>query len=209
MELPIATSQLSTSQFRWPDAGALQTLEEGQLLAIWLGRRIETVIAHDRPLEHWQEQQFNEPARQLFLELGSALDQVCLSLLQSDDAHLAQEWYFKLQEGDADFRTLALESPGINRQRAGSLGPMRLEELQTPLDRLALRAPLGLVQPPLRMPSGQNIVLRLDLRQPAQWDEPTRLALIQRLHRRWLAQAVETFISRQPVPGEICSIPLP
>ena len=209
MDLPIATSQLSQSQLQWPHAELVQALEDAQLLPVWLGRRIEALVAGERPLEQWQQLQFTEPARQVFLELGSALDQVCLSLLQSDDAHLAQEWYFKLQEGDADFRTLALESPGINRQRAGSLGPMRLEELQTPLDRLALRAPLGLVQPPLRMPSGQNIVLRLDLRQPAQWDEPTRLALIQRLHRRWLAQAVDTLISCQPAPGEICSIPLP
>jgi len=81
--------------------------------------------------------------------------------------------------------------------------------LETPLDRLALRAPVGLVQPPLRMPSGQNIVVRLDLRQPAQWDEPTRLALIQRLHRRWLAKSVQTLISRQPAPGESCPILLP
>lgn len=163
----------------------------------------------DHSLESWQEQQFTEAARQLFLELGSSLDQVCLSLLQSDDAHLAQEWYFKLQDGDADFRSLALQSPGINRQRAGSLGPLRLEELQPPLDRLALRAQPGVVQPPLRMPSGRNIVLRLDLRQPAQWDDATRQDLIQRLHRRWLAEAMDTLLEREQTPGELCSIPLP
>ena len=209
MDLTIATSQLSQTHLLWPRAKLLQALQEAELLGAWLGRRIEALVAGERSLEEWQQLQFTEPARQLFLELGSALDLVCLSLLQSGDAYLAQEWYFKLQEGDADFRTLALESPGINRQRAGSLGPIRLEELETPLDRLALRAPVGLVQPPLRMPSGQNIVLRLDLRQPAEWDEPTRLALIQRLHRRWLAEAVQTLISRQPAPGESCPILLP
>lgn len=193
----------------WPSAQLIQELEATQLLRTWLGRRIEISVRGEQSLESWQEQQFTEAARQLFLELGSSLDQVCLSLLQSDDAHLAQEWYFKLQEGDADFRSLALQSPGINRQRAGSLGPMRLEELQAPLDRLALRAQPGVVQPPLRMPNGRNIVLRLDLRQPAQWDDATRQELIQRLHRRWLAEAINSLLEREPAPGELCSIPMP
>ncbi len=193
----------------WPSAALIQELEGTQLLRTWLGRRIEVSVRGEQSLESWQEQQFTEAARQLFLELGSRLDQVCLSLLQTDDAHLAQEWYFKLQEGDANFRSLALQSPGINRQRAGSLGPMRLEDLQTPLDRLALRAQPGVVQPPLRMPNGRNIVLRLDLRQPAQWDDATRQELIQRLHRRWLAEAINTLLEREPAPGELCSIPLP
>ena len=209
MDLPIATSQLSQTSLHWPNAQLIQELEATQLLRTWLGRRIEISVRGEQSLESWQEQQFTEAARQLFLELGSSLDQVCLSLLQSDDAHLAQEWYFKLQEGDADFRSLALQSPGINRQRAGSLGPMRLEELQAPLDRLALRAQPGVVQPPLRMPNGRNIVLRLDLRQPAQWDDATRQELIQRLHRRWLAEAINSLLEREPAPGELCSIPMP
>lgn len=194
---------------RWPSADLIHELEEAQLLRTWLGRRIETSVRADQSLESWQQQQFTEAARQLYLELGSSLDQVCLSLLQSEDAHLTQEWYFKLQDGETDFRSLALQSPGLNRQRAGSLGPMRLEDLQAPLDRLALRAQPGVVQPPLRMPNGRNIVLRLDLREPAQWDDATRQELIQRLHRRWLAEAINTLLERQPAPGDLCSIPLP
>ena len=160
-------------------------------------------------LEDWQQQQFGEPARQRFLELGSALDRVCLSVLQSDDVHLAQEWYFKLQDGDADFAQLAPQSLGSSRDRGGHLGPLRLEELQTPLDRFVLRAQPGVIQPPLRIPGGRSIVLRLDSRLPAQWDDTTRRELTLRLHRSWLAATIDSLLASQPAPGAACSFSLP
>ena len=105
-------------------------LEGVDLFTLWLGRSIEAVRG-DQSLKDWQAQTFEDAARQRFLELGSALDRVCPSVLQSDDIHLAQEWYFKLQDGDADFIQLAPQSLGRSRESGGHLGPLRLEELQT------------------------------------------------------------------------------
>lgn len=186
-------------------------LEAVDLFNTWLGRSIETCVSasveHD--LSRWQDEHFGDAAHERFLELGPRLDRICLSILQSDDAHLAQEWAFKLQEGDADFPGLAPQSLGSSRDSGGRIGPMRLENLQPPLDRLALRAQPGVVQPPLRIPGGHTIVMRLDARQPAQWDERTRKELILRLHGRWLAEAIDTIRSGTPHPGELCPIPLP
>ena len=81
----------------------IEALQETDLLAIWIGRRLEALVAKDMSLEQWKDRHFAAKAQQTFLEMGSALDQVCLSVLQSDDAHIAQEWYFKLQDGDSNF----------------------------------------------------------------------------------------------------------
>ena len=193
----------------WPSAELQTALEKVQLLPLWLGRTIEATIQGDMSLEDWQQHQFGEAARQRFLELGSALDRVCLSVLQSEDVHLAQEWYFKLQDGDADFTQLAPQSIGISRDSGGHLGPLRLEELQTPLDRLVLRAQPGVIQPPLRIPNGRSIVLRLDSRLPAQWDDATQRELILRLHRNWLANAIDSLLASKPAPGATCPFSLP
>ena len=180
-----------------------------ELLPLWLGRTIEATVRGSQSLEAWQQQQFGDAARQRFLELGSALDRVCLSVLQSDDVHLAQEWYFKLQDGDADFTQLAPQSIGSSRDSGGHLGPLRLEELQNPLDRLVLRAQPGVIQPPLRIAGGRSIVLRLDSRLPAQWDDDTRQELSLRLHRSWLASSIDTLLASKPAPGAVCPISLP
>ena len=194
---------------QWPSADVIEALQATDLLAIWIGRRLEALVAKDMSLEQWKEQHFAAKAQQTFLEMGSALDQVCLSVLQSDDAHLAQEWYFKLRDGDASFRALAPQSLGTSANSGGHLGPLRLEELSSPLDRLVLRAQPGMVQPPLRIANGNNIVLRLDSRQPAQWDPKTRQKLIERLHRSWLSQCIDPLLSNPPAPGSSHPIPQP
>ena len=193
----------------WPSAEVQASLEAVELLPLWLGRTIEATVRRNQSLEAWQQQQFGDTARQTFLELGSALDRVCLSVLQSDDVHLAQEWYFKLQDGDADFTQLAPQSIGSSRDSGGHLGPLRLEELQNPLDRLVLRAQPGVIQPPLRIAGGRSIVLRLDSRLPAQWDDDTRQELSLRLHRSWLASSIDTLLASKPAPGAVCPISLP
>lgn len=187
----------------------IEALQETDLLAIWIGRRLEALVAKDMSLEQWKDQHFASKAQQQFLEMGSALDQVCLSVLQSDDVHLAQEWYFKLRDGDSSFRALAPQSLGNSANSGGHLGPLRLEELSSPLDRLVLRAQPGIVQPPLRIANGNSIVLRLDSRQPAQWDPKTRQELIERLHRSWLSQCIDPLLSNPPAPGSSHPIPQP
>ena len=193
----------------WPSAEVQASLEAVELLPLWLGRTIEATVRGNQSLETWQQQQFGDAARQTFLELGSGLDRVCLSVLQSDDVHLAQEWYFKLQDGDADFTQLAPQSLGSGRDSGGHLGPLRLEELQKPLDRLVLRAQPGVIHPPVRTSGGRNIVVRLDSRLPAQWDDDTRQELNLRLHRSWLASTIDALLALKPTPGMVCALSLP
>lgn len=209
MTQPLPPETSSECQLIWPSAELEQGLEGVDLLPLWLGRTIEAKVRGEQSLKSWQHQKFNDAARQRFLELGSALDRVCLSVLQSDDVHLAQEWYFKLQDGDADFAQLAPQSLGSSRDSGGHLGPLRLEELQSPLDRLVLRAQPGVIQPPLCIPGGRSIVLRLDKRLPAQWDDDTRHELTLRLHRSWLASTIDSLLASKPAPGAVCPFSLP
>lgn len=204
-----APQEASHSHLDWPCEAVLQALEDTDLLTPWLGRRIEAIVAADTTLDDWQHQHFAQAAHELFLELGSALDRLCLSVLQSDDPHLAQEWFFKLQDKEATFPELASQSLGSSRDSGGRIGPLRQEELQPPLDRLVLRAQTGVIQPPLRFQGNRIIVLRLDSRQPARWDDVTRDELVRRLHRRWLTEVVNNLLNQSPAPGAHCSIPLP
>ena len=209
MNQPSTKPQRSQCDLTWPSLELRQELERVDLFILWLGRSIETAVRGEQKLDQWKTEAFGKAARQRYLELGSSLDRVCLSVLQSDDANLAQEWYFKLQDGAADFAQLAPQSLGQSRDSGGRLGPLRLEELQQPLDRLVLRAQPGAIQPPLRIPGGRNIVLRLESRLPAQWDDATRRELTLRLHRDWLASTIESLLASNPTPGAVCALPLP
>lgn len=207
-QLPPSHHATSVS-LAWPSAEVLAALDSAQLLPLWLGRTIERLVASDSTLEEWQDAHFSEQAHDQFLEKGSALDRFCFSVLQTTDPHLAQEWAFRLQEGDVSFAQLAPLSIGSSRDTGGRLGPLRLEDLDSPLDRLLLRITPGVIQPPLQLGNGRTIVVRLDSRQPAQWDGDDRRDLIQRLHRRWLADTIQTLQAAEPRPGSTVDIPLP
>ena len=209
MNQPSLSDHISSVSLEWPSAEVLEALESTQLLGLWLGRTIERLITVDCSLEDWQVAHFSNQAHDQFLEKGSALDRFCFSVLQTKDANLAQEWAFRLQEGDVSFAQLAPLSIGRSRETGGRMGPLRLEDLDSPLDRLLLRITPGVIQPPLQLGNGRTIVLRLDSRQPAQWDGNDRLDLIQRLYRRWLADTIKSLQAGEPMPGSTCSIPLP
>ncbi len=181
----------------------------------WCERRgidvscLQPAIHRHQALKAWKQHHYGSAAHQEYLELGPQLDQVCFSILQTTDVHLAQEWYFKLRDEDASFSDLAPLSMGPEKKTAGRLGPMLMRDLQNPIDRLLSRSSPAQVQPPLRLPSGRSIVLRLDQRQPAQWDDATRGLLTEGLHRRWLGEVIEDLRQLQPLPGAVCSISLP
>lgn len=160
-------------------------------------------------LQVWKNTNFAAQAREHFLEQGARLDLLCFSILQANDSGMVQEWFFKLTEGEARFEDLAPQSIGAERQSAGRVGPVRLGDIQPPVDRLLSRSAVGQVQPPLTLPSGRTIVLRLDHRQPASWDDATRDLLVERLHRRWLNHVITHLRELRPVPGMICPLPLP
>jgi len=187
-----------------PDLASLDALLSEQQRQLEGGGVVQIEALRD-----WKRQRFEEQAYQRFLERGSKLDQFWLSLLQTNDPHLAQEWFFQLREGEAGFGDLAPASLGAERASAGRLGPLRLTELQPPLDRLLQRCLPGEVQPPLALPSGRLVVLRLDERLPVRWDDSLRDALVDELYRAWLGRALEQLRQQELRPDAFCSILLP
>jgi hypothetical protein len=153
-------------------------------------------------LEACKREWFEPVAHGLFLEQGSALDQVWFSVLQTHDADLAQEWFFKLQDGDVDYADLAPESLGGERFSGGSVGPIRIRDLQSPLDLLLRRIRPGVVQPPLLTPAGRHWLVRLNQRLPARWEGPLIDELIGEAYRQWLNSSVDALLARCPSPGE-------
>jgi len=209
MNQPPLSDHIPSVSLEWPSEEVLAALESTQLLTLWLGRSIERLITADRSLEEWQVAHFSEQAHDQFLEKGSALDRFCFSVLQTNDPNLAQEWAFRLQEGEVSFAQLAPLSIGQSRETGGRVGPLRLEDLDSPLDRLLLRITPGVIQPPMQLGNGRTAVIRLDSRYPSQWDGTDRIDLIKRLYRRWLTDTIKSLQAGEPKPGSPCSIPLP
>lgn len=204
-----------------PDAAVVASLQQASLGSSelewrqWCQRQgvapgcLEGLARQRAELESCQRQWFERAAHELFLEQGSALDQVWFSVLQTNDPDLAQEWFFKLQDAELDYAELAPESLGGERFTGGSVGPIRIRELQSPLDLLLRRIQPGVVQPPLLTPAGRHWLVRLNQRLPARWEGPLIDALLAEAYRDWLNGTVDALLARCPAPGELLTLQPP
>lgn len=217
-----------TLEVLWPQPAVQEALEQVDLLGAWLERRVEqqleallqpappetappetappeTAASLDQLRHHW----FGEQAASLFLSRRRELEQVLLSVLQLDDGHLAQELWFRLQAGEADFASLSQLNIGPERQQGCRIGPVAMAHLDAELVHLLERCQPGELAPPLERADGSVLLLRLDQRSPARLDPDTRQALEFELYRDWLQQQLQSALAARPVAGQPLRLVLP
>jgi hypothetical protein len=149
----------------------------------WL---IEVPLRRDR----YSQKAFGAKAEQRFLQRKNDLDRVVYSLIRVSDPFLAQELYLRLAGQESSFSDLAHEfSEGPERQTRGVVGPVPLTQAHPQLaERLRTHA-VGALQEPFRIESFWLIV-RLEERVAAVFDEPTAQLMSQELFQAWLNEEV-------------------
>lgn len=149
----------------------------------------ENLVAHlDRSLriEKFKYATWKNQLGSYFLKRKADLDRVIFSMITTQNEEIAQELYFRLQEGEQSFAELALQySQGAERETLGTVGPIALGELHPTLKQLLTVMQLGQLWTPIRIDKYIAIV-RLEKRIPAQLDEAMCQKLLQDLFNRWL-----------------------
>ncbi|NEP17783.1 MAG: peptidylprolyl isomerase [Leptolyngbya sp. SIO4C1] len=158
-------------------------------------------------LAKFKENAWGSQVESYFLQRKDKLDRVLYSLIRTQDASLAQELYFRLQDDEASFSQLARDySEGQEAQTGGLIGPVELSVPHPVLARMLSVSQPGQLWSPT--PIGEWFVIaRLDKFLPAQMDEATRQRLLDELFQNWLQQqlqqtAVQSLVSRPESQAE-------
>ena len=126
-----------------------------------------------------------------FMTRKTSLDQVVYSLLRTKDIGLAQELYFRIQEGEQSFAELAREySQGSEAKTGGLLGPVPLSQPHPAISKLLSVSKVGQLWPP-RPLAEWFVVIRLEKLIPAQLDQPMRRRLLDELFETWLQEQIQ------------------
>ena len=176
-----------------------QIFTQEQLQAWMQQRRITqeqltTLALREVKLARFKENAWGNQIESYFLQRKDKLDRVLYSLIRTQDASLAQELYFRLQDDDAEFKELAREySEGQETQTGGLIGPVELSVPHPMLARMLQVSTPGQLWAPT--PIGEwYVIARLEKFLPAQLDEPTRKRLMDELFRNWLQQQLQQTI---------------
>lgn len=126
-----------------------------------------------------------------FMTRKTTLDQVVYSLIRTKDIGLAQEIYFRIQEGEQSFVDLAREySQGTEAQTGGLLGPVPLSQPHPAISKLLSVSKVGQLWPP-RPLAEWFVIIRLEKLLPAQLDQPMRRRLLEELFETWLQEQIK------------------
>lgn len=163
----------------------------------WLTRnwltmeQLEAMITRNQRIEKFKQATWENKLESYFLKRKGKLDRVVYSLLRTKEPNIAQELYFRIQEGEQSFAELArLYSQGPEAQTGGLIGPV---ELSTPhpvlAQKLAASQP-GQLLAPTRL-GEWFVIVRLEKFMPAQLDEIMRQRMLSELYESWITEQLQ------------------
>lgn len=157
-----------------------------------------------RPLrvEKYKQATWANKVENYFLTRKPFLDQVVYSLIRTKDLGLANEIYFRIQEGEQSFAELAEKySQGPEAKTGGLLGPVSIKQPHPLIGQLLAVSQPGQLWPP-RALAEWFIIIRLEKNIPAQLDDAMRRRLVDEMFETWIAEQIRQMGQIQVVDNQ-------
>jgi parvulin-like peptidyl-prolyl isomerase len=160
--------------------------------------QFETQVLREAKLERHKRQTWEDQLEGHFLNSKDKLDRVVYSLIRTKEPGIAQELYFRIQEGEEEFSDLARQySEGSEAQTGGLIGPVELNVPHPRVMQLLKSNAVGKLCPPTQIGEWW-IILRLEKYIASQLDEGLRQRLRNDLFQKWLADQMQIRVDYYP-----------
>ncbi len=149
------------------------------------------VATRDLRIEKFKQETWSNKLESYFMTRKSQLDRVIYSMLRVSDMGIAQELYFRIQEGEQTFEELAREySQGPEKETGGLIGPVELSSPHPAIAKLLSTNTHGQLSAPISL-GEWVIILRVEKFMPAQLDQQMRQRLLNEFLANWLQEEIQ------------------
>jgi parvulin-like peptidyl-prolyl isomerase len=139
-------------------------------------------------VEKFKQATWGNKLESYFLKRKRSLDQVVYSLIRTQDQAIAQELFFRIEEGEQSFAEIACEySQGPEAQTGGIIGPVELGTIHPKLAQLLSISQPSQLWPPMAVEEWLLIV-RLEKLIPSQFNQSMRQRLLRERFEAWLQE---------------------
>ncbi|MFH7030608.1 MAG: peptidylprolyl isomerase [Heteroscytonema crispum UTEX LB 1556] len=149
-------------------------------------KQMESLAVRQFKLEKFKQTTWGGDLESYFIQRKPQLNRVVYSLISTKDIGIAQELYFRIQEGEQSFAQLAREyAHGPEAETDGLVGPVELQGIHPALAKL-----LSMAQPQQLLPPTQLgdwiVIVRLEKLLPAKLDRFLSQRLLNERFNAWL-----------------------
>ena len=163
----------------------------------WDNKDFEWQISLPLKIKLHCQREYRHKAEAHFLKRKNQLDQIVYSLLRVKDQYLAQELYWRIEMGEANFGELATTyAEGPESNTMGIIGPVPLSQAHPVLaEKLRISKPGALMRP---FQIGEWwIIARLEKYKSATFDEAMAEGLSRELFDQWINQEVAITMEKE------------
>ncbi|MBR8829419.1 MAG: peptidylprolyl isomerase [Gomphosphaeria aponina SAG 52.96 = DSM 107014] len=158
----------------------------------------EKLVLRRLKLDKFKQATWGNKLEAYFLKRKTQLDRIVYSLIRTQDGGIAQELYFRIQEGEATFAELAKEySKGTEAVTGGLIGPVEANVPHPKIAHLLRTSKPGQVLPPTPVENWW-IIVRLENFVAAELDEQMEQKLLEEQWRVWLREQLQQKVSLFP-----------
>lgn len=164
---------------------------QGMVLQGMSSQELKNIAIKQLKIEKFKEKQWGEDISNYFFERKPLLDKIIYSLISTNSIGIAQEIYFRIQEGEQSFAELARKySQGPEAQTDGLIGPVDLQSIHPKLRAELSRSQPQKLLPPITINNNIIVIIRLEKLIPAQLDQQMRQRLLNEKFNYWLQEQV-------------------
>ena len=157
--------------------------------------QLEALATRGLKIEKYKQATWSNKLESYFLSRKIELDRIIYSLIRTKDPGIAQELYFRIQEGENTFADLAKDySQGPEAQTGGLVGPVELTQPHPALAKMLRLSQPGQLLQPTRL-GEWLVILRLEELIPAQLDDAMRQRLLNDCFNNWLKEQVNQHLA--------------
>lgn len=158
----------------------------------------EDALVRSYKLQRFKQSKWQHHLQSHFLQRKAQLDQVVYSMIRTQDEGLAYELYFRIQENEQTFAEAAVYGEGPESITDGRIGPVELGSLNPGFARLLATRQVGQLMLPVNV-KGCFLVLRVEAKIPAQFNEATQQRLLDELFEDWMQERLSQALAQVPV----------
>ena len=184
-----------------------QKLESDEAFADFLQKNhiteplLQQTLSRPHRVVQFREDRWGPRANSLYLKHKDRYDRIHYRLLQSGNADVMQEVFFRLKDKEDSWETMARQFPGAPSNADARQKGIPATQIEEPLLAALRKAGPGVVIRPLRLNPSTVVVAELESIEASRFDDELRTLILRQEFDSWLQEECNRMLNKLQVPA--------